>query len=303
MQPLVTVTGASGNIGRSLVERLLQHGVKPRVVGRNVEKLVPLQAAGATAYVGDIADTAFLVEAFRDVDAVFAMLPEHPDAPDFQADKHRTAAKLIEAIKLARVPRVVALSASDVVPPSGVGPTAANGAFEDMLGSIGGLSVVALRPAYFMENHIGSIPLIQYAGINSSAFHADVALPMIATRDIAAVAAEYLLAPTFAGYTVRELLGPRDYTFSQVTGILGAAIGNPDLPYVQCSYEDFRQALMQAGCSDSTAATIAETPRAFNEGRIRRASRNASNTTPTTLEVFARESFAPAYAVQSYVHS
>lgn len=46
MPHLVTVTGATGNIGKALAERLLQSGVKIRAVARNAEKLVPLTAPG-----------------------------------------------------------------------------------------------------------------------------------------------------------------------------------------------------------------------------------------------------------------
>ncbi|MGH8592768.1 MAG: hypothetical protein ACREX9_20820 [Gammaproteobacteria bacterium] len=40
---------------------------------------------------------------------------------------------------------------------------------------------------------------------------------------------------------MRELYGPRDYTHREATSILGAAIGKPDLVYVEFSYEDFRK--------------------------------------------------------------
>jgi hypothetical protein len=105
-----------------------------------------------------------------------------------------------------------------------------------------------------------------------------------------------LLAPTFAGYAVRELLGPRDYTHREATAILGAAIGKPDLAYAEFSYEDFRNGLVGAGFSASVADAYVEMSVALNEGRIqRRVTRTASNATPTTLEEFAREVFVPAY--------
>jgi NAD(P)-dependent dehydrogenase (short-subunit alcohol dehydrogenase family) len=53
MPHLVTITGATGNIGTVLAGRLLQSGVKIRAVARNAEKLVPLTAKGAEARVGD----------------------------------------------------------------------------------------------------------------------------------------------------------------------------------------------------------------------------------------------------------
>ncbi|MGQ0591946.1 MAG: NAD(P)H-binding protein [Gammaproteobacteria bacterium] len=295
MPHLVTITGATGHVGKALAERLLQGGVKIRAVARSAKKLAPLTARGAEACVGDLQDTAFLTEAFRGADTVFAMIPSQPDVPDLQADQLRTATSVTEALKASGVPRVVALSSAGAGLPSGTGPIAGLHEFEELLKSVPGLSVVALRPTYFMENQLESIDLIKSAGINGSAARADVALAMIATRDIAAVTAEYLLAPTFDGYTVRELLGPRDYTHREATAILGAAIGKPDLAYVEFSDEDFRKGLLGAGFSASAADAYVEMYAAINDRRIQNTtSRNASNTTPTTLEEFAREVFAPA---------
>lgn len=296
MSHLVTITGATGNIGKALAERLLQSGVKVRAVGRSAERLAPLTALGAVACIGEIENTVFLTEAFRGADAVFAMIPPQLNAPDLQAYQLQLATSLSEGLKKADVSRVVALSSAGANLPSGTGPIAGLYKFEALLKSTPKLSAVVLRPAFFMENHLASIHLIKSAGINGSAVHIDLALPMIATRDIAAAAAEYLMAPTFNGYTVRELLGPRNYTSREATSILGAAIGKPDLAYVEFSYEDFRNALLGAGFSASMADAFVEMETAFNEGRIQATvNRDESNTTPTTFEEFAREVFAPAY--------
>jgi uncharacterized protein YbjT (DUF2867 family) len=296
MSHLVAVTGATGNIGRVLVQRLLQEKVRVRVITRNREKLGSFVAEGAEERIGDLQNAPFLTEALRGVDAVFAMIPEHPDSHEFLADKRRTATSLAEAIRAAHVPRVVALSAIGVNPPSGIGPAAPNGEFEALLKSIPGLSVVALRPAFLMENHLGSIQLIKNAGITGGAVHADVPVAMISTRDIAAVAAEYLISPTFQGHIVRELLGPREYTFREAASILGTAIGRPDLPYVELPYEGLHKGLVGAGFSSNAAGALVELQTAFNEGRVQSlAKRTASNSTPTTLEQFAQDVFAPVY--------
>ncbi|HEY6191812.1 MAG TPA: NAD(P)H-binding protein [Bacteroidota bacterium] len=296
MAHLVAVTGASGNIGRVLVERLLRKQVSVRVIGRSRDKLAPFVARGAEERVGDLQDSSFLNEALREVDAMFAMIPEHPDHPDFLGDKRRTAASLAGAIRAASVPRVVALSAIGVSPPSGIGPAAPNGEFEGLLKSIPGLSLVVLRPAFLMENYLGSIPLMKGAGMNGGAIHSEVPFAMICTQDIASVAADYLIGAKFQGQTVHELLGPRDYTCREATSILGGAIGKPDLPYVELPYEGLHKGLVGAGFSRNAATALVELQTALNEGRVQRlARRTESNTTPTTLEAFARDVFAPAY--------
>jgi len=147
-----------------------------------------------------------------------------------------------------------------------------------------------------MENLAANLPLIQEQGINGGAIAGDVRIGAVATRDIAAAAAEALLAGDFEGVTVRELLGPRDVTMNELTRILGERIGKPDLAYVEFPYDDFAAALEQAGLSPSMAALYAEMSRAMNEGRIVPVEgRNPRNTTPTPFESVADElAAAPA---------
>ena len=118
---------------------------------------------------------------------------------------------------------------------------------------------------------------------------------MVATRDVAAVAAQALQARDWTGVVVRELLGPRDLSYAEATRILGERIGKPDLAYVQLSYAEMAEALVQAGLSASFAGIYVEMTRAFNEGRVLpRAGRTPANTTPTRFEDFADE-LAQAY--------
>ena len=83
---------------------------------------------------------------------------------------------------------------------------------------------------------------------------------------------------------------------SEATRIVGEAIGKPDLPYVRFPEDEARNAMRGMGMSDSAVEALLEMQRAFNDGRIRPTQvRNASNTTPTTLEEFAQTVFAHSY--------
>ena len=95
--------------------------------------------------------------------------------------------------------------------PEGTGLIAGVHVLEQLVDKIAGVHVVHLRPGYFMENHLHQVGMIKGMGINGSPLLADLPIGMVATRDIAAVAAEYLANPTFTGREVRYLLGPRDW--------------------------------------------------------------------------------------------
>jgi uncharacterized protein YbjT (DUF2867 family) len=143
-----------------------------------------------------------------------------------------------------------------------------------------------------------AIGVIHQAGANVGPWNPDLPIPMIATRDIAAAAAEILAGPPPKAAIVRELHGPRDYTLREASAILGASVGRPDLEYVRVSDEDARTGMIAMGISPVSAASIVEMIRGFSEGRLRPlAPRTAATTTPTGLEEFARTVFAPAFRI------
>ena len=295
MKNVIVVTGATGHVGRELAERLISGGQTVRGVARGVDKLRPLAARGAEVRPGSLDDRAFLTGAFRGAAGVFAMLPPHYSAQDTRAEQKKIAESIVGAIRESGVTQVVSLSSFGAELPDKTGPIAGLHDFEELLDKVAGLSVVHLRAAYFMENHLGSIGLIKSAGINGSAIKPHVAIPMVATRDIAAVAAQYLTKLDFKGRNIRYVLGQKDYTMTEATRILGAAIGKPDLAYVEFAEPDFKKGLIGAGFSPNLADLFAEMSRGLNSGLIKGESRSKANTTPTTLEEFAETVFEPAF--------
>jgi uncharacterized protein YbjT (DUF2867 family) len=291
---MIAVMGASGHTGRVVAEALLARGAKVRAIARNAGALAPLARKGAEVAAGDAADPTFLARAFTGAEAAYTLVPGDLAAPDVRAHQDRIGEATARALGDARVPRVVLLSSVGADLASGNGPIAGLHAQEARLRALGA-DVLALRPGYFFENLHASLPIVKHQGVNAGALAPDVPMAMIATRDIGAAAAEALAARDFSGFTVRELLGPRDLTQAEVTRILGAAIGRPDLAYVQLPYEAFEAALAQAGLSRDLARLYAEMARGLNERRIRPvAPRSAASTTPTTFESFAPE-LAAAY--------
>ena len=289
------VTGATGNIGRRLTLILLERGHRVRAIGRSAERLRPLGDTGAEPFEGSLDNEAFLARAFEGASGAFAMIPPNPAAVDFRAYQNQVGKALASAIREAGVTHVVHLSSLGAHLPSGTGPIAGLYDNEQRLNAIEGLNVVHLRPGFFMENSFYSIGLIKGMGINGSPLDPNLPLPMIATRDIAAVAADLLDRLEFTGKSARELLGPGDITMLEVTRALGEAIGRSDLQYVQFPYEEARDAMLGMGMSQSVADGMMEMYRAINEGRLQPIeSRSAENTTPTTIEEFAPE-FAAAY--------
>jgi uncharacterized protein YbjT (DUF2867 family) len=285
---MIAIMGATGHTGRPLAEALLARGEKVRVLGRDEAKLRPLVEKGAEAVAGDPADAAYLTRAFRGADAVYTLLPPDPVAADVRAWQDRVGEATVAAIRQSGVKRVAFLSSQGAEHAKGTGPIAGLHAQENRLRGLG-IDVALLRPGYFFENLYASLPMIRHQGINGGAIAPDAPLNMIATRDIAAAAADVLTDRSWKGVVVRDLLGPRTMTMAEVTRAIGHEIGRPDLPYVQFPYDGFAQALVQAGLSPDMAGQYAEMSRAINEKLLGLPARNPSNTTPTTFESFAGE--------------
>lgn len=292
----ITVMGATGHTGKKITEALLKAGENVRALARSEERLAELKTAGAEVLTGDASDAAFLAKAFRGTDAVYTLLPTDRRAPDYRAAQDRQGEAIVSACRDSGVRYVVALSSLGANLGEGTGLIAGLHAQEERLGRLKNTNVVLLRPASFFENFYDALGLIKQQRINGDSVTPNLAVPMVATRDVAAVASKALRARDWQGVVVRELLGPRDLTHAETTRILGERIDLPDLKYVQFSYADMASALVQAGLSASFAALYGDMTRAFNENRVKpRAGRTVDNTTPTRFEDFAHE-LARAYA-------
>jgi len=98
----------------------------------------------------------------------------------------------------------------------------------------------------------------------------------------------------------RELQGQRDISMNEVAQIIGKAIGNPGLRYIQAPDDQVQAALVQLGMSSSMARLLLEMSAALNSGYMRAMEpRSAQNTRPTPYEAFVAEKFKPLYEGKS----
>ncbi len=285
---MYAIVGATGHIGSTIADILLTRGEKIRVISRSADRLKPLVKRGAEAFAGDAAEPAFLTQAFKGAKAVFTLIPPNLTAKDFLAYADKVGKSIARSVTDAKVKYVVNLSSIGADLPEGTGPIVGLHRHEERLNKIPGLNVVHLRAAFFMENLLMNIDLIRTKGIAGSAARGDIAFPMIATKDIAAVAADLLVNRGFKGSSVRYLLGQRNVSHSEAIAVIGSRVGKPDLAYVQFPYDEAEKGLKAAGLSPDMSRLYIEMTRAFNEGLVKTGlERTAENTTPTSIEEFA----------------
>jgi len=286
------ILGATGNTGSIIADTLLLGRKKVRVVGRDAGRLQRFVRKGAEAFTGDVSDAVALTKAFRGAGAAYLMLPPITS----REDQERESDAIAKAVTESGLPYAVYLSSYGAHVPEGTGPIVGLHSAEQKLNAIGGLNVLHLRAAYFMENNLAAIGMIQGMGIFGHALLPDLKMPMIATPDVGDYAAQRLLDLDFSGKQTRELLGERDLSMTEATAAIARGIGNPDLRYEQLPYDQMQQALTQMGFSPKKAAVYIEMFKAINTGVLTaQEPRSRENSTRTSFEKFVQDVFAPAY--------
>src|SRR5579864_1614312 len=292
LNAMYVILGASGNTGSIIADSLLSKGKKVRVVGRDAGRLQRFVRKGAEAFTGDVSDAAALTKAFRGALAAYLLLPPVTS----RENQERESDAIAKAVRESGLRYAVHLSSYGAQVRESTGPVAGLHSSEQKLNAIGGLNVLHLRAAYFMENNLSAISMIQEMGIFGHALLPDLKLPMTTTRDVGDYGAQRLLDLDFSGKETRELLGERDLSMAEATAIIARGIGKPDLRYVQFPYDQVQQVLEQMGMPPKKAAVYIEMFKAINAGvLVPLEPRSRENTTPTSFEEFVQDVFAPAY--------
>ena len=240
---IYVILGATGNTGSIIAYSLLSAGKKVRVVGRDSRRLQRFVDKGAEAFTADMSDADALAKAFSGARAAYLMLPPAKSREEQERDSDAIA----KAVKESGLRYAVHLSSYGAQVAEGAGPVSGLHSSEQKLNAIEGLSVLHLRAAYFMENNLAAIGMIQAMGIFGNALRPDLKIPMAATRDVGEYAAQRLLHLDFSGKQTRELLGERDLSMTEATAVIARGIGKPDVRYQQFPYDQVQQALTQLG--------------------------------------------------------
>lgn len=219
---MYVITGITGKVGGALAHHLIEAGQPVRAVMRDAGKAAYWADLGCEITLARMEDAQALTEAFRGATGVFILPPSDFDPlPDFPAARAVIAA-VSQALQAAAPKKVLCLST--------IGAQALElnlltqrTLMEQALSALD-LPVTFLRPAWFMENSLYDVIAARETGVIHSFLQPlDKAVPMIATADIGALAAQ-LLQQDWAGRRVVELEGqwvsPNDIARS-LTQILG----------------------------------------------------------------------------------
>lgn len=288
-----TILGATGNIGRELCRILLGQGHVVRAVGRNKEKLHRLAALGAIPLETDFTKSFALEAAFAGAHGIFTMIPPGMGEEDYRVFQDRVGEAIASALQKSKATFQVDLSSIGAQHARGVGPIAGLHFQEKRIEQIFGLKWVHLRPGYFMENHLMAVPFIKEKGESGALIRPDLPIVMVATRDIAKIAAEILTKQNLQN-TIVEIGGPQEYTLAEAMKTLGRMLGRPEVSHTTWSEEQARGIYRSLGLPQKTMELFIEMAHGFNEGRIVLEKPSRLLRGETTLETFFESVFLSA---------
>lgn len=252
---MFVVAGVTGHVGSVVAQQLLAQKQQIKVIVRDAAKGKRFSDAGAEVAVGSLDDAAFVTGALKGAAGFFAMLPIDPSAPSVFAAQRKTSDAIAAAVKASGVPHVVLLSSIGADLEAGTGPIKGLHYLEEALRKTGA-KLSAIRAGSFQENFESSLGPARNAGIFPNfAPSADYPIPMIATRDIGALAAQALVSPPPKSEAV-DLVGP-SYTYRQVAEKLGKALGKT-LQVVDVPAAAQVEAMVQGGVPRPFAVELAE---------------------------------------------
>ncbi len=233
----ILVTGATGNVGRNVVDQLVQRGATVRALVRD-----PASAslpAGVDVVQGDLLDVDALRAAFSGVSTLFLLNAVVPD-------EFTQALLTLGVAREAGVRRVVYLSVihSDVY--VNVPHFAGKFGVERMI-EVMGFEATVLRPAYFMDNEHTIKDAITGYGIYPMPIGAK-GLAMIDARDIGEIAAIELIRRERSAEPLPSerinLVGPDTLTGVDAAAIWSGVLGRP-IAYPGDDVAAFEQNLRQ----------------------------------------------------------
>lgn len=254
----IVVTGATGHLGRGVVESLLARGVAASgitAVGRSTERIEDLAARGVRVAAADYKDPASLDAAFAGAHTV--LLVSSSDFDD-RAGQHRNA---IDAAGRAGVSHVVYTSGPKA-DTSSILLLADHRATEEYLASTGMASTV-LRNGWYTENYTGQLAAYREHGMVGAAGEGRVSLAP--RRDYAEAAAVVLTGEGHEGRVYE--LGGEAVTLAQLAAVISDATGS-EVCYTDVPVAAFAGILSSAGLPEPLPQIFADVDRGIALGEL-----------------------------------
>lgn len=256
---MIVVTGASGQLGRLVIQSLLKTVPAAGIVAavRQPAAVADLAALGVQVRQADYAQPATLDAAFQGATKVLLI------SSSALGERVAQHGNVIDAARRAGVALLAytSLLHADTSP---LGLAAEHTATEALLRA-SGVPHVLLRNGWYTENYLASLPaVLQHGAVIGSAGEGRIA--SAARADYADAAAAVLIRDDQAGQ-VHELAGDTSYTLAEFAAEVGRQTGRA-IPYVNLPEADYRGALLGAGLPEPLAQLLADSDMGASKGGL-----------------------------------
>ena len=254
------ITGATGSLGRLVVEALLDQNVPAGQIvatGRDLAKIADLAERGVQVRPVDYKDPQSLRQAFKGAEKVLLISGSEVGQ---RIEQHRNA---INAAKEAGAALIAYTSVANA-DNTGMQLAAEHQATEEVLRA-SGVPFTLLRNGWYLENYTGQLAVhLQHGAVLGSAGQGKVSAA--ARVDYAQAAAAVLLKEGQAG-KVYELGGDQAFTLNDLAAEITAVTGQP-VRYQDLPAEQYAKVLQDAGLPEAYAAILADSDLGIARGDL-----------------------------------
>ncbi|AVL17022.1 TPA: SDR family oxidoreductase [Enterobacter cloacae] len=256
---MIAITGATGQLGRLVIEQLLKTVPANQIVAivRNPAKAEALSQQGIVVRQGDYTDQAALTTALKDVEKLLLISSSEVGQ---RATQHQNVINAAKAAGVTFIAYTSLLHADN----SPLGLHVEHVATEKALAA-SGIPYALLRNGWYIENYLASAPpALEHGVFIGAAGEGKIAS---ATRaDYAAAAAKVVSEEGHAG-KVYELAGDSAWTLSELAAELSKQSGKP-VVYQNMSEADFAAALKSVGLPAGLADMLADSDVGASKGGL-----------------------------------
>ncbi len=284
-QPRLLVTGASGQLGRRVLELLLEADTGTIIATtRSPEKLADFAEQGVIVRQADFDNPDSLTTAFEGVDRLLLISTDAVDGTDKRLNQHINAVKAAESAGVKHV-----IYTSLIEPIDSAVKFAPDHAGTEAALAESSLDWTILRNNVYMDMIPANINrAYQMGGLFSASGDGKVAN---VTREDCAQAAAAALVSSFTGQRILNITGSEAYSSADIAAIASEITGQP-LNYVPVELEAIIQGMVGAGLPRPIAEIFASFNTATKQGQFQEVSNDFEELTgqkPITLRDFLME--------------
>jgi len=252
---MILITGASGNVGKTVLQAVAKTGAKHRAMYRSAAEAAKAPA-GTETVVADFAKPETLGAALKNVHSVYLVCSPIPELVQLESN-------VIDACVAAGVKQVVLNSALGAGDYDKSFPSW-HGKVEDKLKGTR-LSWTILRPNSFHQNVVAFFaPTIRTQGVFYNSMR-DAKNSFLDVRDIAAVAAKSLAAGEHAG-KIYELNGPEAINYAELAKKVSKVAGR-EVKYVDIPMDAQKKAMLDQGMPEWLTTALLDLQQYYVNGK------------------------------------